>query len=664
MEQADGGSGVSEGPRLAGLSRFHVVIGSIFLVLYATLMYLPLRPAWPAVESYAGPLSFDQARAYADVRTLAEGYPGRVTGSRSFEAAVAWAAERFAELGLAPVVESFRCTTEKEGLEPSQEAAGGETPPGEQPPGEESPPGEPDPNEGMATFLAMMELLREQLFVPFDDLAVKVEGKNVTALARGATDEVIVVGAHLDGVTASQGADDNASGVAVVLELARLLSASPHRYTYAFVLFGGEEMGLFGSQAWAAAHTSGRAGEFTLGSETFGRVVLVLNFDCVGWADGPYPAIYSTGSGGRQAELEDVAVLVDAAGAAGRDWLASKRSLKAQAYEAYGILISDHLSFVDAGLSGIGLGRQNEAGRINPQVNTPLDTLDGVSADAIGESGLLGEQVLRTYEAGTPTAAGSVHSYLFHRSGYTPGWMGYLGAVLVAAFAGALGLPGLARWRWPSWLAPRPAAAWVPRTRREAIWYTGVALGALALGVGISRAFAAFTGSSLAGLLFPWLLVAALSLIALAWLRHAKFRTNREGTSDYLSLSLAVLGLVGLPLLGPARLIWTLFVPGLLLARLRGPNIWVRVLARIAIVLWSLGWLWGLFVWVTGTLTLLTRVFSLRMGLILSWHLALGLFVFPAVWQATAKMRAATAGPKTAETAGAGGGTAPAMTEG
>mgnify|MGYP006194540295 CR=1 FL=1 len=51
----------------------------------------------------------------------------------------------------------------------------------------------------------------------------------------------IVLGAHLDTVAVAPGAEDNASGVAVLLELARLARAAPTRWPVTFVAFGAEE---------------------------------------------------------------------------------------------------------------------------------------------------------------------------------------------------------------------------------------------------------------------------------------------------------------------------------------------------------------------------------------------------------------------------------------
>lgn len=58
----------------------------------------------------------------------------------------------------------------------------------------------------------------------------------------------ILVGAHYDTVPNSPGADDNASGVAVLLELARLWSGQPGRSPLTLVAFDLEEYGLAGSR--------------------------------------------------------------------------------------------------------------------------------------------------------------------------------------------------------------------------------------------------------------------------------------------------------------------------------------------------------------------------------------------------------------------------------
>ena len=125
--------------------------------------------------------------------------------------------------------------------------------------------------------------------------------------------EAIVIGAHLDHLGRStagaldpeakdairNGADDNASGSAAVLELARLLSARPLRRTVLFVNFSGEELGLLGSQ-YFVDHSP-------VPLET---VVAMLNFDMVGRMRGDSLIVYGLGT------AKEMAAVLDSANAA------------------------------------------------------------------------------------------------------------------------------------------------------------------------------------------------------------------------------------------------------------------------------------------------------------------------------------------------------------
>ncbi len=68
--------------------------------------------------------------------------------------------------------------------------------------------------------------------------------------------EVVIMGAHLDGVPYATGATDNATGSAAMMEALRVIQAlklKPRR-TIRVALWGGEEQGLLGSRAYVAAH--------------------------------------------------------------------------------------------------------------------------------------------------------------------------------------------------------------------------------------------------------------------------------------------------------------------------------------------------------------------------------------------------------------------------
>jgi hypothetical protein len=72
---------------------------------------------------------------------------------------------------------------------------------------------------------------------------------------RSRPDEIYVVGAHYDSTSEkpfelAPGAEDNASGAAGLLSLARVFTEQPPEATLLFIAFSGEEQGLLGSRAW------------------------------------------------------------------------------------------------------------------------------------------------------------------------------------------------------------------------------------------------------------------------------------------------------------------------------------------------------------------------------------------------------------------------------
>jgi leucyl aminopeptidase len=109
---------------------------------------------------------------------------------------------------------------------------------------------------------------------------------NVVGTIRGDTNpgQEIILGAHTDAVTGTPsqapGADDNASGTAAVIEIARVLRRSGYapRATWRFVGFAAEEIGLRGSESYAnRAHAAWTA------------ISAMLNFDMIGHRDASSP---------------------------------------------------------------------------------------------------------------------------------------------------------------------------------------------------------------------------------------------------------------------------------------------------------------------------------------------------------------------------------------
>lgn len=136
-----------------------------------------------------------------------------------------------------------------------------------------------DAGSGLATVTLAVEHYNRMVRVLAKGIPVKVElnvetrfydettpnGFNTIAEIPGTDpklkDEVVMLGAHFDSVSAATGATDNAAGSAAMMEAMRILKtigAQPRR-TIRVALWGGEEEGLLGSRAYVREHFADRA---------------------------------------------------------------------------------------------------------------------------------------------------------------------------------------------------------------------------------------------------------------------------------------------------------------------------------------------------------------------------------------------------------------------
>jgi aminopeptidase YwaD len=126
--------------------------------------------------------------------------------------------------------------------------------------------------EDGATLLAALAGGALAATLSVDAEVIESTSYNVVASLPGASDEVVVLGAHYDSVAEGPGANDNASGTATVLELARMLAGDTPALSVRVVFFGAEEIGLVGSRHYVEG----------LGPEERERTVAMFNFDMVG----------------------------------------------------------------------------------------------------------------------------------------------------------------------------------------------------------------------------------------------------------------------------------------------------------------------------------------------------------------------------------------------
>ena len=136
---------------------------------------------------------------------------------------------------------------------------------------------------------------------------VEMPTANLIAETPGVTEDVVVVGGHLDSVGLGPGINDNGSGAMLVLEMALVMAReelTPHN-PIRWVLWGGEELGLRGSLAYVES----------LDDAEHSRILANLNFDMVA-SPNPAPFVYDgdgshtstagpVGSGQIEAMFED-----------------------------------------------------------------------------------------------------------------------------------------------------------------------------------------------------------------------------------------------------------------------------------------------------------------------------------------------------------------------
>lgn len=118
--------------------------------------------------------------------------------------------------------------------------------------------------------VAKQEFRVEEEQVRCANLEVEITGSNLSS-------EIIIIGAHYDSVDGSPGGNDNATGVAAVLELARQLASFRPERTVRLVLFVNEEPPFFQTEqmgSWRYARRAHQRGE---------KIVAMLSIESIGF---------------------------------------------------------------------------------------------------------------------------------------------------------------------------------------------------------------------------------------------------------------------------------------------------------------------------------------------------------------------------------------------
>ena len=178
--------------------------------------------------------------------------------------------------------------------------------------------------------------------------------QNVVLELPGQVEQTILLTAHYDSTSLSQGAYDNMSGAAGLLGIAEYFTHHPHRYGLRFVWCGSEERGLLGSKAYCEAH-----------EQALSQVVLNVNLDMIGCIMGKFIACAT-------AEEKLVGYI---------QYLALEWGMGIKAYQD--VYSSDSTPFADKGVPAVSFARQ--APQNTATIHNRYDTLALMSGSQMAE---------------------------------------------------------------------------------------------------------------------------------------------------------------------------------------------------------------------------------------------------------------------------------------
>ena len=210
----------------------------------------------------------------------------------------------------------------------------------------------------------------------------------VCRLAGDSEKEILVVAHHDQASTTIQGADNDGSGIAILLQLAEIFAREESRaYTLTFVSTDAEEYGMIGTGRYVSTHPN------------TANIIAGISLDNLGhdYYDGMNMELIGQYAGYGPIWLALTAQ--ESARAAGADWKVNLRIPFDQITDqAAPVSFMDQGPMVAAGIPALGFAAHvpPEAGDLHYQLwHDPEDTLEHQSAESLGQSGLIAEALIR-----------------------------------------------------------------------------------------------------------------------------------------------------------------------------------------------------------------------------------------------------------------------------
>ncbi len=235
--------------------------------------------------------------------------------------------------------------------------------------------------------------------------AVNTNSGIAVGVLKGRTDRIIIVGGHMDSAGPEiPGANDDGSGVACVIELARILSKRQHESTIIFCCWGGEESGLQGSKY------------FVDHFDKIDSVALMLQIDM---ADGSsflgIDPDYADVSAPRWLTKAAYEIFYDELHSSGLEYSTASATLNAASGGATG---SDHNAFLAKGIPAIDFTSD-----VDYPIHTPQDHLENFQPSGLRRTGDLILKLVERFDVGVPSR--TLERYMLVQLGTTPVFLSY-----------------------------------------------------------------------------------------------------------------------------------------------------------------------------------------------------------------------------------------------
>jgi hypothetical protein len=390
----------------------------VILIFSGLLAACGAVPETPATYDPAS-LRFSGERAYEIVAEFVTRFPNRSSGMRNNRLAAEWLSEQFTQLG-------WTCRMDEWGI------------------------------------------VNYSRTVPLNNVVCELPGESPK--------QILVVAHHDQSPDTVEGADNDGSGIAILLHLAEVFAAEPtRRYTLVFVAADAEEYGMIGTRRYVQTHPD------------TSQIIAGVSLDNLGkkWSNGM--KMDPVGQFRNYGPIWLMLTAREAARAAGDLWIPQTRSPVFQVIDqAVPISAMDEGPMVAAGIPAFGFATLYAEGTeelVWDTYHTPRDTLDTLSPDALHQSGRIPEALIRQLMSMESFPQESGPYLYFDEARQTlrgaPLWLIFVAFVALFFVGSAFAGGGPSREKLRAWRAALPhfLGLWLPLLAAIVLLYVFVAAG-------------------------------------------------------------------------------------------------------------------------------------------------------------------------------------------